>query len=189
MFRDGFSKLAISKILQVNRNTVHTHLTGRVAYHDELARAIGMRDRPLCDDDPMPIYLASEYLPGSPRPVSTFLLYQSGILRAKIERRGKYQTRMLVASHRDIRRAARSILPPGLWIRSSRLQDLIDDDLFFDRIFSNEKVKDFRAMSRRYFLWIDVVRECLKFGAVPQPDPKEISRAIKTLDLTGVGWF
>lgn len=189
LYADGFSKLAIAQILGINRNTVHTHLSGRVAYHVELARKLGTINRPLCDDDPMPIYLASEYLPGAPRPVSTFLLHKAGILKARIQRRGKYRTKMLVATHRDISRAAKSLLPPGLWVRVSRLKALLADDVLFSKLENSARIQERRAMANRFFLWIDVSNECAAIGAHLQPEPGEISKALKTFKLTGVGWF
>lgn len=188
LYRDGISKRAIAGILQVNRNTVHTHLTGRVAYRDELARAIGLSLPKLCTANPMSIYSASEYLPGAPRPISTRMLHKAGILRAKIARCGKYKTKMLVASHADIRKAARALLPPGMWIRGSRLKDLTqnDDELFS---FLTQKAKEVRSMSNRFFLWPDIVTKAISIGIPLSPAPHEISRALKTLDLTGVGWL
>lgn len=104
-------------MLQIHRNTVTLHLTGKVAYPPELVLRLGLTGRApsLAPGQPMSIYEAASLLPGYPAKYKLHRMVRAGILKAENVRGRLYTTLEAV------RACAAADLEPGLYFRGSSL--------------------------------------------------------------------
>lgn len=121
----GISNQDIACELEVHRNTIYRHLSLRFPYSAYVMRVLCL-DRPMPTERVMTIYAAAAYLPGWPSDAVVFRLYRAGVLEAKKTtingRAGVLGVRMPA-----VRRAARKMLPQGLWLKTETLPLYCED--------------------------------------------------------------
>jgi len=115
MHRQGVTKCEIAARLGVHRHTVRSHLDGMVTYPAELISRVGLRVR-LCEDEPLSLHDASNWLPGQPSRSLMHEYLSRGMLETEIVRTGGKPRHMMTFDQLERFCAQYWPLPASLYV-------------------------------------------------------------------------
>lgn len=126
MHVDGASNQEIARALQINRNSVSSHLAGEIAYPAPIYLKIQISS-PLVTSQWLTLRQAAAWIPGHPSPSKMQRIVAGRSWRgAKIPQlRTKIVSRRRVTTLRSIKAFVRQVYPPGVWITEDTLMNFL----------------------------------------------------------------
>jgi hypothetical protein len=177
----GLSNANIANQIGCHRNTITSHLHMRAVYSLELIRKIGIKVG-LPSTERISPYDAAIYLPGWPSQHKIDKLRRHGVL----ETCSTSNCERAWTTERKIRKAARKMLPEGVWFASTSLE------LYFDACDARSILRKLDGAKQhcrywpcRHYHYLNA-RQVFAMGFEYSIRPGVISRVSECLRISGV---
>lgn len=176
---EGTQYPQLARMFGCHVNTIIDHLAMRVCYSLAVYKAIG-KPTPIPSVEPINIYDAAIFLPGWPSRDKVYRLYKAGVLSAWIIRKN------LVTDFASVRKAARAMLPDGIWISNRSIESFLRLDDIKKLAKSQTKLKYWPSTEISFYPMPRVVQVAAESESELSIPAAIIHRCLQVERITGV---
>ncbi len=190
--REGKQIREIASMVGAHRNTITAHLKLRCAYSAATISKLAIRVS-LPPTRQISIYDAAIYLPGWPSPSRVNKLRQAGVLEVKTsDRRTVAKSRYWwnsvnqpFTTEQLIARAARKMLPKGVWFRTDLLLNYLSSSEVNQVFQLSDEMEDCKFWPCRRYRFVPAT-SIYRIGLEPNVPLSVMSRVCECLRISGV---